>query len=384
MRLQRLWLTDFRNYDHAELEPAPGLTAVVGDNGEGKSNLLEAVAWLASLTSFRGASNDALVRVGASEAVVRAEVVDDAGSGHGAGRIVLLEAVLRSGGRDQVLVNRQRLRRVRDLLGSVRVTVFSPDDLAVVKGGPGGRRRFLDDALVALAVKNDALRVDLDRVLRQRGTLLRQSGGRATPEVSATLDVWDAKLAELGEATGRAREALVTRLGPLVADAYDRVAATTARVSLTYDPAWRRVGGGLAAALDAGRGEDLRRGVSTVGPHRDELEIEVGGLPARTHASQGEQRSVALALRLATHAVVSDVTGSSPILLLDDVFSELDPDRSHALVANLPAGQTLLTTAGPLPEGVTPGLVIRVRGGRWQQGDSARGQRTGVGGGAAR
>ena len=360
MRLQRLWLADFRSYASAELVPAPGLTAVVGANGQGKSNLLEAVAWLATLSSFRGAPNDALVRVGASEAVVRAEVEgDDPGR-----RIVLLEALLRAEGRDQVLVNRQRLRRVRDLLGPVRVTVFSPDDLALVKGGPAERRRLLDDTLVTLAVKHDALRGDLERVLRQRGTLLRQAGGRATPEVVATLDVWYAKLAELGEATGRARAALVARLQPLAARAYDDVAEASASVTLGYDPPWRRGEGGLAAALAAARAEDLRRGTSTVGPHRDELELSVNGLPARTHASQGEQRSLALALRLATHGVVSDVTGSSPILLLDDVFSELDPDRSHALLAHLPPGQALLTTAGPIPEGAEPDLVVQVADGR--------------------
>jgi DNA replication and repair protein RecF len=262
------------------------------------------------------------------------------------------------------MVNRQRLRRARDLLGSVRVTVFSPDDLSLVKGGPGERRRLLDDALVLLAVKHDALRGDLDRVLRQRGTLLRQAGGRVTPEVTATLDVWDAKLAELGEATGRARAALVERLQPVAAAAYDQVAEASAQVTLGYDPPWRQLAGGLAEALVAARTEDLRRGVSTVGPHRDELELGVNGLPARTHASQGEQRSLALALRLATHRVVTDVTGASPILLLDDVFSELDPDRSHALLTHLPPGQALLTTAGPLPEAARPGLVVRVEGGR--------------------
>jgi DNA replication and repair protein RecF len=217
---------------------------------------------------------------------------------------------------------------------------------------------------VLLAIKHDALRGDLERVLRQRGTLLRQAGGRATPDVAATIDVWDAKLAELGEATGRARVALVDRLQPVAAEAYDQVAEASASVTLTYDPPWRRHPEGLAGALADARAEDLRRGVSTVGPHRDELELAVNGLPARTHASQGEQRSLALALRLATHRVVTDVTGASPILLLDDVFSELDPARSHALLAHLPPGQALLTTAGPLPEGAAPGLVVRVEGGR--------------------
>lgn len=359
MYLRRLWLNDFRSYRSVELEAPPGLTAVVGDNGEGKSNLVEAVAWLATMSSFRGAPNDALVRVGATEAVLRAEVVG--GGQHE--RVVLIEAALRVTGRDQVLVNRQRLKRARDLLGSVRVTTFSPDDLALVKGGPGGRRNFLDATLVALAVRNDALRGDLERVLRQRGTLLRQSGGRATPEVVATLDVWDAKLAELGEATAQARSDLVARLAPAAAAAYAAVAGETAEVTLGYEPSWRGIEGGLGAALLAARAEDLRRGVTTVGPHRDELELAIDGLPARTHASQGEQRCLALALRLASHGVATEATGSPPILLLDDVFSELDPSRSRALLENLPPGQALLTTAGSLPEGAAPEQVVRVRDG---------------------
>jgi DNA replication and repair protein RecF len=354
VQVSKLWLADFRNYTAAELEPAPGLTAVVGANGEGKTNLLEAVGYLATLASFRGAPGDALVRAGAEAAVVRAEIERE-------GRTSLLEAELRAVGRDRVLVNRQPLKRARDLLGTVRTTVFSPDDLVLVKGGPAERRRLLDDALVACAPRHDATRSDLDRILRQRTTLLKQAGGRLSPEVAATLDVWDAKLAEVGEVLGTAREKLVARLEPVVAKAYDDVASAAAQVTLTYEAPWRV--GGLAAALEAARNEDVRRAVSTVGPHRDELALTINGLPARTHASQGEQRSLALALRLATHAVVTEVTGSTPILLLDDVFSELDPDRSAALLQHLPPGQSLLTTAGPLPEAVVPQLVVRVRGG---------------------
>ena len=354
MRVTKLWLADFRNYTAAELEPAPGLTAVVGANGEGKTNLLEAVGYLATLASFRGAPGEALVRAGAELAVVRSEVERE-------GRTSLVEAELRAAGRDRVLVNRQPLKRTRDLLGTVRTTVFSPDDLVLVKGGPAERRRLLDDALVACAPRHDATRSDLDRILRQRTTLLKQAGGRLSPEVAATLDVWDTKLAEVGEVLGTAREKLVARLEPVVAKAYDDVASAAAQVTLTYEAPWRA--GGLAAALEAARADDLRRAVSTVGPHRDELALTINGLPARTHASQGEQRSLALALRLATHAVVTEVTGSTPILLLDDVFSELAPDRSAALLQHLPPGQSLLTTAGPLPEAVVPELVVRVRAG---------------------
>lgn len=355
MRLDRLWLTDFRNYASAELTPAPaGLTVVHGANGEGKTSLLEAIGYLATLTSFRGVPNDALVRMGAEAAVVRAE-------GEREGRSLLIEAALQRSGRDRVMVNRQPLRRTRDLVGYLQASVFSPDDLALVKGGPAGRRRYLDDALVAVHPKNDLLQSDLDRVLRQRNTLLKQAGGRVTAEVGATLDVWDTKLADLGDRVAALRTGLVMRLQPELAKAYDQVASASAQVEATYEPSWV---GPLAEALARSRTDDIRRGVSTVGPHRDELGLVIAGLPARTHASQGEQRSLALALRLAAHGVVTEEAGSSPILLLDDVFSELDPDRAEALVAHLPVGQALLTTAGPVPAGARPALVIRVQGGR--------------------
>jgi DNA replication and repair protein RecF len=360
VRVTRLWLTDFRNYTSAALEPAPGLTVVVGDNGEGKTNLLEAVGYLATLASFRGAPKDALVRLGCEQAVVRAEGERD-------GRALLLEAEVPASGRDRVLVNRQPLKRARDLLGALRVSAFSPDDLALVKGGPGERRRYLDDALVALHPKHDQLRFDLDRVLRQRNTLLRQSGGRLTPEVEATLDVWDRRLAEVGSALADARASLVDRLGPLLAKAYDQMAGGPGDVAAVYVAPWRSADGGpgLAEALVTTRQDELRRGISLVGPHRDELAVSLGGgRQSRTHASQGEQRSLALALRLAAHQLVTEETGSPPVLLLDDVFSELDPGRSEALVQHLPAGQALLTTAGHVPDGVSVDQTVRVVDGR--------------------
>jgi DNA replication and repair protein RecF len=205
------------------------------------------------------------------------------------------------------------------------------------------------------------VRSDLDRVLRQRNALLRQSGGRVTPEVEATLAVWDIKLVEAGEALADARAGLVEDLAPVLAEAYDQVAGRPAHVRVAYQAPWREQG--LAAALEAARTDELRRGVSLVGPHRDELVLTLDDMPARTHASQGEQRSVALALRLAAHRVVTDATGSPPILLLDDVFSELDPDRGAALLAHLPPGQTLLSSASGLPPGAEPELVLRVEAG---------------------
>ncbi|MBX3284910.1 MAG: DNA replication/repair protein RecF [Actinobacteria bacterium] len=351
MHLRRLWLTDFRGYREADVTFDEGLTAVVGPNGQGKTNLLEAVGYLATLGSFRGAPTDALIRAGAERAIVRAEAERE-------GRDLLLEAELVANGRNRTQLNRQPLRRARDLLGALRTTVFSPDDLTLVKGGPGDRRTYLDDTLVSLHPRHDQARSDLDRILRQRGALLKQAGGRLTAEVELTLDVFDAKLAAAGEALALARRELVAELEPVLGVAYDRVARRSAEVRATYEPAWLATG--LADALLAARRDDLRRGVSTVGPHRDELDLVLGGLPARTHASQGEQRSLALALRLAAHEVVTRRTGSAPVLLLDDVFSELDPDRSAALLASLPSGQTILSTASGLPAGAVPGRVLHV------------------------
>ena len=356
MLVRRLWLADFRNYVEAELVFANGLTVVVGANGQGKTNLVEAVGYLATLASFRAVPIDALVRVGADQAIVRADVC------HDDGRELLVEAEIARVGRSRIQVNRQRLARARDLLGVLRASVFSPDDLILVKGGPAERRAFLDDTVVALTPKLDALRTDLDRVLRQRTSLLKQAGGRLTNDIELTLDVWDAKLAVVGEMLAEARSTLVAELTDEVAMAYEQLAGASASVLVSYVAPWRAVG--LAASLAAARNDDLRRQVCTVGPHRDDLQITLAGLPARTHASQGEQRCLALALRLAAHRLVATRIGSPPILLLDDVFSELDPARTRALVAHLPPGQALLTTASPLPAGIAPERVVTVVDGR--------------------
>jgi len=372
VQLDHLWLSDFRSWERVDVTLTGGLTVIRGSNAAGKTNLLEAIGYLATLSSFRGAPNEALVRAGCTEAVVR-------GEGRRAGRDLLVEAEIRVAGRGRVALNRQPVRRTAALLDALRVSVFSPDDLVLVKGPPGGRRRWLDDALVALHPRNDALRREFERVIRQRTALLGQAGGRLTPDVATTLDVWDAKLVETGEALASARAAFLSRAEPLVAKAYSGLADAGAGavtggggpgpsaplsgepgppVAVMYEAPWRELG--LAAALAEVRAQELRRGVSLVGPHRDDVALSVGGMAARTQASQGEQRSLALALRLAAHLVVTDEVGEPPVLLLDDVFSELDADRSRALFDLLPPGQSLLTTAGPVPAGASPERVLEV------------------------
>ena len=356
MFIEHLELADFRNYSQASFDFTRGITAVVGRNAQGKTNVAEAMGFLATLESFRLAPTAALIRDGADTAVIRATVR------HDDGRELLIEIQIPRQGRTTVLVNRQRLQRTRDLLGVLRVTVFSPDDLELVKGSPSERRRFCDETLVSLAIKNDALRLDLDRVLRQRNTLLKQCNGRLTEEVGFTLDVWDERMATVGDELGQARADLVARLRPVAEEAYQQLAGRPLAVGLRYEPEWRRQG--LLAALRSSRNDDVRRGLSTVGPHRDDVELTLGSMPARTHASQGEMRSLALSLRLAAHRLVASATDMTPLLILDDVLSELDPERCEALLAHLPPGQVVITTASPLPEAARPDRTLRIEQGR--------------------
>ncbi len=325
----------------------------MGRNGQGKTNLLEAVAHLAG-SSLRGATTEAMVRVGAERAVVRADALRGP-------RELLLEAEIAARGRSRIQLNRQPVKRRRDLLDALSVTLFSPDDLVLVKGGPAERRSWLDEAAVGLDPQTDGVRGDVERILKQRNALLKQSRGRLDDAVALTLDVWDDRLARAGEALAERRAAALAQLVPRITQAYRDLAGVPLPVSATYDAPWRTAG--LADALTGAREQDLRRGVTTVGPHRDEVQFGLDDLPARTHASQGEQRSLALAMRLAVHRAVTDARGESPILLLDDVLSELDGERTEALLAHLPPGQTLLTTAGPLPRQTEPELVLRVADG---------------------
>jgi DNA replication and repair protein RecF len=354
VHLVSLTIADFRNIIGATIEPDPeGTTVITGRNGSGKTSVLEAVGYLATLQSFRGSPREAMVRRGADQAILRAETMVE-------GRSVSIEAELSVAGRSRTLVNRQPARRRSDLHEALQTTVFSPEDIGVIRGGPAERRRFLDETLAVVDPKAARAVEEVDRILRQRAALLRGSGRRLQPEVAATLDVWDERLDTAGTALVEAREALVVQLAPATGAHYDRLAGRPSTVGLEYRRSWT---GQLLEALAASRSKDVERGVSTVGPHRDELDVTLEGLTSRTHASQGEQRSLALALQLAAHQLATERLGSAPVLLLDDVFSELDPYRARALLAGLPPGQALLTTALPAPPEVTAAKIYAVEDG---------------------
>lgn len=352
MIVKRLWLTDFRNHRTTEIGLDHKVTLVIGLNGHGKTNFIEGLALLGGARSFRGAKVDALVASGKSSAYIRAEVEQD-------GRSSLVELELSIGGRSRAQINKQRVKKFRDLGDTVRVVVFSPDDLELIKGAPSIRRSLLDDALASINRQFRAVRIDFDRILRQRNNLLKQARGRLTSDLEESLFIWNQQLVEAADEIGDHRSRFVSNIEPVVADFYRRVAGTDDQVSLTLDASWLEEG--LVKSLLSAQDEEVRRGVTLVGPHRDDLVIFLAGLHSRTHASQGEQRSLALALRLATHAYVAQVCGDKPLVLLDDVFSELDEGRARRLVECLPDAQIVLTSAtGTVPQGVQPGLTLEI------------------------
>jgi DNA replication and repair protein RecF len=361
-----LWLVDFRCLRDVDVEIGPGLTVLEGANGQGKTSVLEAVGWVARARSFRAVNDTALVRAGAEQAIVRAEV-------NTGDRRQLFEAEVRVTGRNRILCNKQVVSRARDLHGLLRVTVFAPDDLALVKDGPAARRTYLDELLAMLAARYDAARADYERVVKQRNALLRSR--MRDGDALTTLDVFDEQLVVAATELVRGRLRLVDRLAPAVDAAYRSLAGMDGHVAAVYEANWAEdvvaaddspagVADQLRAALAARRRQEIDRGLTLVGPHRDEWKLSIDELDARTQSSQGEQRTLALAMRLAGHAVVTELTDVAPVLLLDDVFSELDASRSHALEHNLPAGQTLLTTASAIPDEIVADRRLRIHEGR--------------------
>ncbi|GAA2141226.1 DNA replication/repair protein RecF [Nocardioides koreensis] len=366
MYVSHLVLHDFRSYAAADVRLEPGVTAFIGRNGQGKTNLVEAIDYLSRLSSHRVATDAPLVRAGADQAVVRAAVVKD-------GRTAVLEVELNPGRANRARINKSPLPRTRELVGLVRTVVFSPEDLTLVKGDPSDRRRFLDDLLVLRTPRLAGVRADYDRVLRQRNSLLKTAGaarrGSSSQESAlATLGVWDAHLARTGAELLAERLALTEALRPYVGKAYETVARGASRddAEITYRPSFELPAGdgpaadrtvltdALLAEVERRRNDELDRGVSLVGPHRDDLLLtlghgpdESGGarLPVKGYASHGESWSFALALRLASYDLLR-ADGDDPILILDDVFAELDTER-RAQLADLVAGaeQVLVTAA---------------------------------------
>jgi DNA replication and repair protein RecF len=356
MYLEHVSLTDFRSYAQVELALEPGVTALVGPNGQGKTNLVEAIGYLATLRSHRTSADGPLVRLGASRTVVRGSLVRD-------GRRTLVEIEINPGRTNRARVNRSPVPRAREVLGLLHTVLFAPEDIALVKGDPGERRRFLDELLVARAPRFAGVRQDYDRVLKQRNALLKSAGAnvRAGKGDLRTLDVWDAHLARTGAELLAARLDLVAALEPLATKAYDGIARDGGPTTLEYRsslgpevdlvPDRDLLAAALLAEVAKVRRNELERGVSLVGPHRDDLVLQLGPMPARGYASHGESWSYALALRLASYELLRSVGGSSggtggdPVLLLDDVFAELDSGRRDRLAELVSRAEQVLVTA---------------------------------------
>ncbi|WP_329134166.1 DNA replication/repair protein RecF [Streptomyces sp. NBC_01476] len=379
MHVAHLTLADFRSYARAEVPLDPGVTAFMGPNGQGKTNLVEAVGYLATLGSHRVASDAPLVRVGADRAVVRAQVVQG-------DRQQLVELEINPGRANRARINRSSQVRPRDVLGIVRSVLFAPEDLALVKGDPGERRRFLDELITARAPRLAGVRSDYERVLKQRNTLLktaalaRRHGGKGAD--LSTLDVWDQHLARVGAELLAQRLDLVAALQPLTDKAYEQLAPGGGPVALEYRGSIgeERGGAGVPPGLDRGpmtgpagredlygrllealaesRRQEIERGVTLVGPHRDDLVFKLGSMPAKGYASHGESWSYALALRLASYELLR-ADGGEPVLVLDDVFAELDVKRRERLAELVAPGEQVLVTAAVDDD--VPGVLVGAR-----------------------
>jgi DNA replication and repair protein RecF len=360
MYVERLELVDFRNHPEVALELSPGPSMLSGPNGVGKTNVLEAIGYLATMGSHRPGPESSLVRVGAEAAIVRAAVVRE-------GRRILVDVEIRPGTGTRARINRAPVPRSREVLGIVRSTLFAPEDLALVRGDPEERRRFLDTLAVQRLPRYLAIRQDYERVLRQRNTLLRSAGGRIPAGAGlATLDVWDEKLAGAGGELWSERLRLIELIRGPVERSYQDLAGGADPVGMVYvssvlsgesgEPDPRALGTAMRERLLADRTRELERGITLSGPHRDEFALSLGDLPARTHASHGEAWSLALALRLGAHRLLAG-EGEEPVLLLDDVFAELDRRRRERLAElALTVEQAIITAS--MPDELPPALKV--------------------------
>ncbi|HWM34913.1 MAG TPA: DNA replication/repair protein RecF [Pseudolysinimonas sp.] len=384
MIVAHLSLVDYRNYETAEISLAPGPNVFVGSNGQGKTNLVEAIGYLGTLGSHRVSTDQPLIRSGRDSAIVRARLEHD-------GREVLLEVQLNRSGANRAQVNRVGVKP-RELPRHIATVLFAPEDLALVRGEPSGRRRFLDQLLVQLIPRLSATMADYDRVLRQRNSLLKSArGARIAENQLSTLELWDERLVQLGSAIVDARADLVERLRPHVAAAYERIAGPGQTADLALElsilgaqpdddgvpdaleseklatgSAGRRTPEDFAAAIARVRRSELDRGITLVGPHRDDLMLVLNGLPARGYASHGESWSFALSLKLASAALLrAESPIGDPVVVLDDVFAELDEVRRASLATAIGDYEQVLITAavlGDVPAELA-GHTVRIRAG---------------------
>ncbi|MEU4526797.1 DNA replication/repair protein RecF [Micromonospora ureilytica] len=370
MYVHRLELVDFRSYERLAVDLQPGANVLIGANGVGKTNLVEALGYVATLDSHRVATDAPLVRMGATSAVIRCAVVHD-------GRELLVELEIVPGKANRARLGRSPARRARDVLGALRLVLFAPEDLELVRGDPSERRRYLDDLLVNRQPRYAGVRADYERVVKQRNALLRtaylarKTGGSRGGDLG-TLAVWDTHLAQHGAELLAGRLELVAALTPHVAKAYDAVAAGRGAASIAYRPSIElaepttdraALAEALTAALAASRSAEIERGTTLVGPHRDELALSLGPLPAKGYASHGESWSFALALRLAGYDLLR-ADGIEPVLVLDDVFAELDTGRRERLAELVGGASQLLVTCA-----VDDDVPAALRGIRYQVGE---------------
>ncbi|MEW2377185.1 DNA replication/repair protein RecF [Micromonospora sp. NPDC047812] len=370
MYVRRLELVDFRSYERVGVDLEPGANVLTGANGVGKTNLVEALGYVATLDSHRVATDAPLVRMGASSAVIRCAVVHE-------GRELLIELEIVPGKANRARLGRSPARRARDVLGALRLVLFAPEDLELVRGDPAERRRYLDDLLVSRQPRYAGVRADYERVVKQRNALLRtaylarKTGGSRGGDLS-TLAVWDTHLARHGAELLAGRLELVAALGPHVTKAYDAVAAGRGAAGIAYRPSVElaepttdreTLAAALTAALVESRAAEVERGTTLVGPHRDELALTLGPLPAKGYASHGESWSYALALRLAGYDLLRS-DGIEPVLVLDDVFAELDAGRRERLAELVGGASQLLVTCA-----VDEDVPVSLRGTRYAVGE---------------
>jgi len=357
--VRHLGLRDFRSWAHADLELHPGRTVFVGPNGFGKTNLIEALWYSTTISSHRVGVDMPLIRAGADRAVVSTIVVND-------GRECAIDLEIAAGRANKARLNRSPVRSTREIVGVLRAVLFAPEDLALVRGDPADRRRYLDDLATVRRPAIAGVRADYDKVLRQRTALLKSVSGaryRGHEGTLDTLDVWDGRLAGHGAELMAARIDLVNELAPEVEKACQLVAPGSRPASVAYRASLGAhnpqdfegsdrefLEAALLAALSARRAAELERGMCLVGPHRDDLELRLGDQPAKGFASHGESWSLAVALRLAAYELLR-ADGSEPVLLLDDVFAELDANRRRALASVAESAEQVLVTAA-VPEDI--------------------------------